>query len=209
MILITPLFIVFEGIDGSGKTTLSRMLFDNLKSSSHDVVWFREPGDSKWGRKIRELAQLKDRIPIQEELAYFIEDRKMNVKKNIIPALKQKRVVILDRYFYSTACYQGARGLDMEAILKTNRAFAPEPDCTFIIDIDVQTALERIQRSRTKSARLFEKASFLTKVRENYLRLRGTHIHILEGNRLPQSIFKDIIQILDSDSYNSVKKTNI
>lgn len=208
MTLKTPLFIVFEGIDGSGKTTLSRMLFDNLKSRSLDVVRLREPGDSKWGRKIRELAQLKDRIPLQEELTYFIEDRKLNVKKNIIPALKQKKVVILDRYFYSTACYQGARGLDMEAILKTNRTFAPEPDCTFIIDIDVETALKRIQRNRTESARLFEKASFLAKVRENYLKLRGPHIHILKGNRSLHSIFQDIIQILENGICNSVKKTN-
>lgn len=208
MTLKIPLFIVFEGIDGSGKTTLSQMLFDNLKSRSLDVVRLREPGDSKWGRKIRELAQLKDRIPLQEELIYFIEDRKLNVKKNIIPALKQKRVVILDRYFYSTACYQGARGLDMEAILKTNRTFAPEPDCTFIIDIDVNTALERIQRNRTESARLFEKASFLAKVRENYLKLRGPHIHILKGNRSLHSIFQDIIQILENGTCNSVKKTN-
>ncbi len=196
MTLAAPYFIVFEGIDGSGKTSLSRMLLDDLKEKQYQVVWFREPGDSKWGRKIRELARSNDRIPIEEELNYFIEDRRVNVKNNILPALKQNKIVILDRYFFSTACYQGARGLNVAEILRINREFAPEPDCTFIIDVDVDTALERIRQNRDESARLFEKASYLAKVRENYLRLKAPHLHILDGSPPLPTIFQEMKPIL-------------
>ena len=128
-----PFFIVFEGIDGSGKTTLSKMLYDYLKKKDFDVVWLMEPSASKWGEKIREIARSRDNIPISEELNYFIEDRKWDVKHNINPALKKNQVVILDRYYFSTACYQGARGLDIQKILKLNQGFAPEPDLTSLL----------------------------------------------------------------------------
>jgi dTMP kinase len=196
MTVKVPYFIVFEGIDGSGKTSLSRMLLNDLEEKRYRVAWFREPGDSKWGRKIRELARSNDRIPIEEELNYFIEDRRLNVKDNILPALKQNKIVILDRYFFSTACYQGARGLDIEEILRLNREFAPEPDCTFIIDVDVDTALERIRQNRNESARLFEKASYLARVRENYRQLKAPHLHILDGSRPLETIFQEIRRIL-------------
>ncbi len=96
--------------------------------------------------KIRRIAQDNDAISIQEELDLFIDDRRWDVETNILPALRSGTTVVMDRYYYSNACYQGARGLDMEAILRANREFAPEPDIVFIIDVDVERALERIDR---------------------------------------------------------------
>jgi dTMP kinase len=195
-----PLLIVFEGIDGSGKTSLSRMLFSYLQEKGCNVVWFREPGDSQWGRKIRELANLKDSIPIDEELEYFIKDRQWNVRNNISPNLKQDKTVILDRYYFSTACYQGARGLDMEEIIKKNTTFAPVPDITFIIDVDVDTALKRIKLNREQEVKLFEKKDFLRKVRENYLKLRGhLNIHVIDGSPDLPTVFDQIKNKIDRE----------
>lgn len=191
-----PLLIVFEGIDGSGKTTLSRMLLDLLKKRNLPAVWLREPSDSEWGKKIRNISREKDRIPIQEELRYFIEDRKWNVEHNILPALNRGQTVILDRYYFSTACYQGARGMDMEQIIRINREFAPEPDLTLIIDVDVSTGLGRIKKNRKSRVRLFERKSFLEKVRTNYLKLPGGKIRLIDGNRNLETVFSDIKNIL-------------
>jgi dTMP kinase len=188
--------IVFEGIDGSGKTTVSKMVAAHMLEQGEEVVWLREPSDSRWGQKIRDLASHKDSIPIEEELHYFIEDRKWDVETNIKPALKQKKTVILDRYFFSTACYQGARGLNADEILAQNRQFAPEPDRVFIIDVDVDTALQRIRKNRETEVKLFEKREFLANVRQNYLSLRGDHIHLINGCQLSQDVLRDVLNIL-------------
>jgi dTMP kinase len=186
------LFVVFEGIDGSGKTTLSKLLFSYLKKQHYHVQWFNEPSNSKWGKKIREIANSVESIPIEEELQYFIEDRKLDVQYNILPGLNQNKIVILDRYFYSNACYQGARGLDMQDIINKNLEFSPLPDITFIIDVDVDTALSRIKESRDTEAILFEKKEFLLKVRENYLTLKKDNIHIIDGNNEVKAVFSKI-----------------
>jgi len=196
MLIKSPMLIVFEGIDGSGKTTISKMLFSYLKKKKYNTVWFREPSDSKWGKKIRDLAHSKDSIPLEEELNYFIEDRKINVRINIKPALKNNKIVILDRYYFSTACYQGARGMDIENIIKINRKFAPEPDIIFIIDVNVKIALERIKKNRQSKAKLFEKKEFLEKVRKNYLNLNNKNIKIIDGNNELNTVFNDIKNLL-------------
>jgi len=192
MFIKSPMLIVFEGIDGSGKTTLSKKLFSYLKKKKYNTVWFREPSDSKWGKKIRDLAQSKDSIPLEQELNYFIENRKINVKINIKPALKNNKIVILDRYYFSTACYQGARGMNIENIIKINKEFASEPDIIFVIDVDVKTALSRIKKNRRSKAKLFEKKKFLEKVRKNYLNLNNKNIQLIDGNNDLNTVFKDI-----------------
>lgn len=190
------MFIVFEGIDGSGKTTLSKMLLPWLEERGHEVVWFREPSDSEWGQKIRQLANQKDSIPIQEELQYFLRDRKWDVEHNISPALQSGKTVILDRYYLSTACYQGARGLDIAAIIKENQAFAPEADYTFLVDVEIETALSRIRSNRDFEAKLFEKEEFLTKVRSNYLKAHQADesgkIILIDGNPSLTEVFDQI-----------------
>jgi len=186
--------IVFEGIDGSGKTTLSRMLEEHLKKTGVETQWLREPTDSPLGDRIRRIAQTERTIPAREELDYFIEDRKWDVEQNIAPALRAGKTVILDRYFYSNACYQGARGLDKEEILQANRAFAPEADIVFVIDVEVKTALERIRRNRLSRVRLFERENFLRKVRENYLKLSGPNIVLIDGNGELTTVFSRIIR---------------
>ncbi|MBU4268859.1 MAG: dTMP kinase [Acidobacteria bacterium] len=185
--------IVFEGIDGSGKTSLSRMFHAYLLENGVPAIWLREPSDSPLGEKIRGLAQDKESISVHEELEYFLEDRRWDVENNILPALRSGKTVVLDRYYYSNACYQGARGLDMEAILALNRQFAPEADLVFIIDVNVDRALARISSSRQGVAKLFEKKDFLEKVRANYLKLAGTNLVRIDGNPDLKTVMADVI----------------
>jgi dTMP kinase len=185
--------VVFEGIDGSGKTSLSKLFLERLGERGEAATWLREPGDSPWGQTIRRLAQDRDAISIQQELELFIEDRRWDVERNILPALRAGTTVVLDRYYYSNACYQGARGLDVEGILRRNREFAPEPDLVFIVDVDVDRALERIGRTRATTARLFEKQDFLEKVRANYLALRGANLALIDGNPPLQPVLEAVL----------------
>jgi dTMP kinase len=187
------MLIVFEGIDGSGKTSLSRLFVDYLTAKGIASVWLREPTDSPLGDNIRRVAQENENISLQQELDYFIQDRRWDVENNILPALRAKKTVVLDRYFYSNACYQGARGLDMNAIIDLNLAFAPLPDLTFIIDVDVDRALTRIQNSRPGLAQLFEKRDFLLKVRANYNRLDGKRLVHIDGNRDLETVLAAVV----------------
>jgi len=189
--------IVFEGIDGSGKTSLSRLFLEYLKQKNIPAIWLREPTDSALGDKIRCLAQGNVKISPQQELDYFIQDRRWDVENNILPALQAGTTVVLDRYFFSNACYQGARGLDMNAIIDLNLSFAPPPDLTFIIDTDVDCALARIRSSRPGLAELFEKKDFLEKVRGNYLKLAGPHLTLIDGNRDLLTVLADIIAVFE------------
>ena len=86
------------------------------------------------------------------------------------------KIVILDRYYYSNGCYQGARGLNVNDIIDKNLEFALKPDITFIIDLPVDVALERIKNNREETAILFEKKEYLEKVRNNYLNLSFSEI---------------------------------
>jgi len=186
--------VVFEGIDGSGKTSLSRMFHAWLLGNGIAAVWLREPTDSPLGEKIRRIAQDTKSISIQEELEYFLQDRRWDVENNILPALRSGKTVVMDRYYYSNACYQGARGIDLETILRQNREFAPEPDLIFIIDVDVDRALTRINSARQGVAKLFEKKDFLKKVRANYLKLAGANLELLDGNPDLNTVFAEVIR---------------
>lgn len=186
--------IVFEGIDGSGKTTISKLLSKYIIDKGLKSIWLREPSDSEWGKKIRELSEIYDEIPIEEELKLFTEDRKWDVKNNIIPALKRNEIVILDRYYFSSACYQGAKGFKIQDILDINRSFAPPPDILFLIDVKINVALERIKNNRETSAILFEKESYLKRVRDNYLSLNEKNMIIIDGNQTIEKVFSNTVK---------------
>lgn len=160
------LLLVFEGIDGSGKSTHARFLYDYLTEEGFDAVIIKEPTKGRWGDKIREIARYGRRgISPKEELDYFINDRIEDVLDNIKPALDAKRIVIMDRYYISTMAYQGALGSDPEEILKINERFAPSPDVIFLLDLDPDIALSRIIEGREGINPGFEQIDYLRKVR--------------------------------------------
>jgi dTMP kinase len=185
--------MVFEGIDGSGKTTQSIKLKEYLMKKNFEAVWFREPSDSKWGQEIRKLARKNDSVSQKKELDLFLKDRKWNVNHNLKPALKKNKIVILDRYFYSTICYQGARGFNPEEIFSANIKFAPLPDLIFLIDIEVDIALKRIKKNRSEISELFEREEFLREVRRLYLNLNFPNLKKINGNQTIDEIFKEIL----------------
>ncbi len=158
--------IVFEGIDGAGKTTQAKLLFDRLNVKGFDVVLTKEPTDSVYGQKIRTLAK-EGRGSVSAEYEYnlFLSDRRIHVEQVIKPALAQKRVVILDRYYYSSIAYQGALGLDPQSIKSENELFAPVPEIVIILDVPPRVGLRRIEKSRNEQPNLFEQEENLTRVR--------------------------------------------
>lgn len=164
------LFIVLEGIDGTGKSTQVRRLGEWFVSRGREVVLSREPTDGPWGKKLRESAAT-GRLPADEELQYFLNDRRQHVAETITPALAAGKVVILDRYYFSTMAYQGARGFDPAEIRRLNEEFAPRPDLLLILDLDVDTAHQRIGH-RGDSTNEFEKRGSLQRCREIFLSLK-------------------------------------
>jgi len=162
----TGRFIVFEGIDGSGKTTQARLLAERL-ARSNPVLFTAEPSDGPIGRRIRSM---KERLEPLEEARLFTEDRRHHIERVIVPALNEGKVVISDRYVYSSAAYQGARGIPVADILAWNAAFAVAPDAVMLLDLPVDSALERIASNRDKLS-LFEDREYLERVAAIYLSL--------------------------------------
>lgn len=149
------LFIAFEGIDGTGKSTQLRLLADYLRHRGMEVVETREPTSGEYGQQIRRLYLDRSRCTPEEELDLFIQDRKQHVDELIRPSLEAGKAVLTDRYYFSTAAYQGAAGLDPLIILKAN-SFAPEPDVVFLLTMDPEISVQRIQELRGESLNDFE-----------------------------------------------------
>ncbi|MFC2170072.1 dTMP kinase, partial [Acidobacteriota bacterium] len=177
------ILIVFEGIDGVGKTTQALILLNRLQERGIEAVYFREPSNSKWGRKIKEKAAFADSITPEEELDLFQKDRKENLKRNLKPVLKENKVIILDRYYFSTIAYQGAKGIDPAKIREINEKFALKPDLVFILDIEVEKGLRRIEEGREKRDMLFEREEYLVKVREIFKSFKGKNIIHIDALR--------------------------
>jgi dTMP kinase len=195
MALQKGVLIVFEGIDGSGKSTQAEILLKRLREEGVDAVYFREPSKGKWGRKIKKKALHPDSLTAEQELDLFLKDRRENVAKNLKPALKKKRVVILDRYYYSTIAYQGAKGIDEKLIRRMHEEFAVEPDLVFILDIDPHKGLERIE-NRKKKDRLFEREDYLAKVREIFRSFKGEKFIHLDALKSKKEISQEIDEIV-------------
>jgi dTMP kinase len=187
--------IVFEGIDGSGKTTQAQILLETLQRKGLDAVYFREPSQGKWGRLIKQKALVADSLSPREELSLFHKDRRYNVEKNLKPALQQKKVVILDRYYFSTMAYQGARGIDPEKIRRENEKFARIPDMVFILDIEASKGLKRI-KDRKKKDKLFEEEEYLVEVREIFNSIKGENIFHIDGMRPVKDISREIEKLV-------------
>ena len=189
-----PLFIVFEGIDGSGKSTQCDLLFGHAAALGVQAVRLSEPTDGAWGRIIRSMLKKADMPPSEEQLRLFMLDREDDVKRNILPALREKKVIIMDRYYYSTVAYQGAAGISPERIIAENRNIRfPEPDRVYFIDIPPETAILRVSGRRNKTKEIFEKESFLRKVREIFLSIADDRFLILDGTKKIEEI-SDVIK---------------
>jgi dTMP kinase len=188
------ILIVFEGIDGGGKTSQALQLLGVLRDRGFAAVYFREPSDSRWGRAIREKAVENDSVTPEEELDLFQKDRLENVERNLRPALAARRVVVLDRYYFSTMAYQGAKGLDPERIREENEGFAVKPDLVFILDVDPAGGLKRTEGRKQRDL-LFEREDYLIKVRAIFQGLKGDEFFHLDALRPMEDVAEDISRI--------------
>ncbi len=162
----TGILIVFDGIDGAGKTTQVTLLVDALTAAGESVVVSKEPTDGTWGQRLRDSA-LTGRLPAEEELKFFLNDRQEHLEQLVRPALAAGKVVILDRYFYSSIAYQGIRGCDIDKLEQTVREGIEVPDIAFIMDIAPELAAYRISK-RDGKANEFERIEDLEKVGKIY-----------------------------------------
>jgi dTMP kinase len=184
-------FVVIEGIDGAGKSTQAKLLGERLTARGHHVVLSREPTMGQWGKQLRASAQT-GRLSIEEEVELFLKDRREHVNELILPRLRDGSVVIVDRYYFSTAAYQGARGLDPQELIRRNEEFAPEPDLLVLFDLPVEDGLARV-RARGDQADHFEQVEQLRRVREIFLSIDKPYLVKVDARKEPGVIAEEIL----------------
>lgn len=183
------LFVVLEGIDGSGKTTISKMLVDRLNRLGFKAEYTFEPTDSEIVEVIRgKYSEYRDAYI---DALTFALDRLLHLKRKVIPLLRDGFIVVSDRYMYSSVAYQAASGAPIEWVLLVNK-YALKPDVTIYLDVDPETGLRRRQFKTTRFPE-FEVIDFARRVREVYLELvkRGLMISI-NATRPVEEVYRDV-----------------
>lgn len=180
--------VVLEGIDGAGKSTQLGRLKGALEREGLEVVADREPTDGPHGRRLRASAT-EGRLGAAEELELFIADRREHVEQVIGPALEAGKVMLLDRYYFSNAAYQGSRGLDWEEILRVNEVFAPPPDLLFWLDLPPESSASRIE-GRGMQVNAFEQRDHLERCREIFGRIRHPALRRIDAGRPADEVFE-------------------
>ncbi len=197
------MFITFEGIDGSGKSTQARMLAEALRAMGHEVVLTREPGGSPGAEEIRRLVLEgdPDRWSAETEILLFTAARRDHLERLIDPSLAAGKIVISDRFADSTRVYQGLSRGDLRAAVDQLHALMikREPDLTFVIDMDPEIGLARA-RGRNGTEERFEdfgvdlqhrmRAGFLALAKEFPGRCR-----VIDGDRMPEVVAAEIAAI--------------
>jgi len=194
-------FISFEGIEGSGKTTLARELTDILRSKGYDVVLTREPGGPVTGELLRDII-LKKKIEFDPwaELFVMLAARRENVVKIIYPALREGKIVVADRFSDSSIAYQGyGRGLPRKIISRFNKfaTMSLKPNLTFLVDLPVEEGLKRIG---CKEGDRFEQevVDFHKRVREGYLEIAKKakkRIWVVDGTKKKEEIIREVEEV--------------
>jgi len=199
------LFITFEGIDGSGKSSQARLLSEHLEALGQNTLLTREPGGSQGAEEIRRLLVEgdPDRWSPETEILLFTAARRDHLEKTIEPALASGRIVVSDRFADSTRVYQGAARADLRGVVDQlhNLMIGREPDLTFVIDMDPATALTR-GLARQSGEDRFEELGlvFQEKLREGFLALMQDfpdRCHLIDGNREIGGISAEIAGITD------------
>lgn len=194
------MFIAFEGLDGSGSSTQSRLLADRLEKNGKPSLLTKEPtSDTPVGKMIREILQHKWSASPEGLQLLFCADRAEHLKNEIEPALQSGRVVISDRYLYSTLAY-GGMSVDMEWLKELNKNFRL-PDITFLFRLSPEECISRIA-GRGSDFELFEKTDKLAKIWENYEKIAAEfpNIQIVDASREIEVIAEEIWGIISKKS---------
>jgi dTMP kinase len=202
------IFLSFEGIEGSGKSTQAVLLADTLRAHGHEVVVTREPGGTQRGEVLRHLLldPTEPSLAPGAELLLMLADRAQHVQELIAPALAANKVVITDRFMDSTTAYQGyGRGFERALLQQLNTLACGSymPAMTFLMDLPVTEGLQRARhrRGETATADHFEAESvaFHERVREGFLaiaRAEPHRVHVLDATRSKEQVHQDILSAL-------------
>ncbi len=184
------MIISFEGIDGCGKTTQIKLLYEYLRKK-YDVITTEEPTKNNIGLIIKKY--LKENAQNWIMALLFAADRAVHYKEVLLPNIN--KIILCDRYIHSSLAYQPSVGLEEEWIKSLNRYF-PNPDLVIYIDVMPETAIKRIKK-RGSDFEEFEKLNLLRKVRENYLKMESNNFILIDGERSIKEIQKDIREVVD------------
>lgn len=190
-------FIVIEGLDGSGQSTQVKLLGDFLIKNGYNVVPTKEPTkDSEAGKKIRQILDKNTQVEPMDFQELFAKDRKEHLEKLIIPALKEGKTVISDRYFFSSFAYGASSGADLEQLIQINSEFLM-PDLSIILKVKPEVCLERIGK-RGEPQTLFEEKEKLIKTWETYKIMpeRFENVYIIDGEKPIEEVRQNIKDIL-------------
>ncbi len=200
------LFLTFEGIDGSGKSTQAKWLAAYLRDQGQDVILTREPGGSTGAEEIRKLVLEgdPDRWSAETEILLFTAARRDHMERLIQPALAAGKVVICDRFADSTRMYQGLSRGNLRALVDElhNMIIGREPDLTLLIDMDPETGLERALGRQGTEERFEDFGAEMQKqMRAGFLALAeefADRFRIVDGNRPIDSVEQDVRQIAEA-----------
>ncbi|BDV02153.1 MAG: thymidylate kinase [Candidatus Hepatoplasma vulgare] len=203
---LNKLFFTFEGIEGSGKSTIINIVYNEFLKRGYDIFLTREPGGNNliFAEKIRKVILEDENITPLTELFLFEASRVEHLDKIIIPNLKQGKIVLCDRFADSTLVYQKSKGIDIRSIeflnkIATNNFF---PTKVFILDIEPEIALNRLKINKNREINKFDKENifFHKKIRDEYLKLvkKNKEKYILiNANQEKEKVSEDIIKILE------------
>jgi dTMP kinase len=207
------MFISVCGVEGAGKTTQLRHISGFLKSTGRNFVMTREPGGTEIGMKIRRILldpENRDLAP-KAELFLYAADRIQHIEQIILPALKEGKIVVTDRFVDSTTVYQGyARGIDLDLVEKINELVLNglKPDLTLLLDISPAVGLARVrdqfqlgERAESESRFEREELVFHEKIRKGFLTLaqkETNRFRIIDADRDPDMVKQDVIRVLKS-----------
>jgi dTMP kinase len=200
------LFLTFEGIDGSGKSTQARMLAESLRNAGHQVVLTREPGGSPGAEEIRSLVLEgdPDRWSAETELLLFTAARRDHLERTIEPALAAGKVVICDRFADSTRMYQGLSRGNLRAVVDQlhDLMIGRESDMTLLIDMDPDIGLSRAKGRQGTEERFEDFGPALQKqMRAGFLALAdefSDRFRVIDGNRDMDSVAQDVRDIVEA-----------
>ena len=194
------LFVSFEGIDGSGKSTQARLLAEELRARGRQVVLTREPGGSPGAEEIRRLVLegATDRWSAETEILLFTAARRDHLEKTIRPALARGEAVICDRFADSTRVFQGLTRGDLAATVDRlhDLMIGVEPDLTLLIDLDAAAGLARATARQGAEMRFEDMGlAFQTRAREGFLALAACNarFRVIEGDRPAETVAAEVL----------------
>ena len=192
------MFIVIDGPDGVGKSTQVKMLANYMREKyKRAVIELSEPTkESDAGIAIRESIENKRRLEPIIEATFFIEDRRYDVQKRILPALNEKKTVLLDRYYFSTIAYQSALGIPPEELYEMQMNFIIEPDLVFILHCSIDTALKRINERGEQD--VMEQSEYQERVDESFRGFSSDHMFHIEADKPIDEVHAEIAEKTDT-----------